>query len=61
MAYRSKEKMEKSTGREKQPKSISDLYFEEKECRFGTARFSVLLPRKAFADLILNYPAVGVA
>lgn len=61
MAYYDKEQFGKEAGRERDSKGISKAYFEERECRFGSRKFSVMLPRKAFADLIMNYPAAGAA
>ncbi|MBI5179625.1 MAG: hypothetical protein HZA04_10260 [Nitrospinae bacterium] len=61
MAYYGKEKQGRKSEHTDQPKEMTRIYFEEKACRFGTRRFSVLLPRRAFADLILNYPPAGAA
>lgn len=61
MAYHGKGKFEKNSEYGETPKKTAGIYFEEKKCRFGAKRFSVMLPRKTFADLILNYPAAGVA
>lgn len=61
MAYYDKERFGKQAGKEQDSNGISKVYFEERECRFGSRKFSVMLPRKAFADLIMNYPAAGAA
>ncbi len=61
MAYYDKERFGKEAGRERDTNGISRVYFEERKCHFGTKKFSVMLPRKAFADLIMNYPAAGAA
>lgn len=61
MAYHGKGKFEKSVEYGETPKKTASIYFEEKKCLFGAKRFSVMFPRKVFADLILNYPPAGVA
>ncbi len=61
MAYYDKERFGKKTGQERDANGISKIYFEERKCAFGSNKFSVMLPRKAFADLIMNYPAAGAA
>ena len=61
MAYYDNERFGKEAGRERESNGISKVYFEERKCRFGSSKFSVMLPRKAFADLIMNYPPAGAA
>ncbi len=61
MGYYSKETVDKKAGRERESKGISKAYFEERACRFGSKKFNIMLPRKAFADLIMKYPAAGAA
>lgn len=61
MAYYDKERFGKKADDGHNSNGISKAYFEERECRFGSRKFSVMLPRKAFADLIMNYPAAGAA
>lgn len=61
MAYYNEKRGEKDGAAPKEANGISRLYFEEKACRFGAEKFRVMVPRPAFADLIMNYPAAGAA
>ncbi len=61
MAYYDNERFGKNAAHERDSKGIPTDYFEERAFRFGDKKFSVMLPRKTFADLIMNYPAAGAA